>query len=315
MNHQMPLNDELITKYLCGEASADEAIMLETWKAASPENQKHFDQMQKTHHMVYGKDASLPDKERARKSLKKSLFGNTISFRKYYIAAAFILGMAVLSVFMWNEYMSNQDVKILAKDDSVHQVLNDDSEVTLAQNGQITIEKGFGKTHRHLHLSGKAEFNVKHLKTKPFIIDADGVYIEDIGTVFTVKSLPFSDTVFAIVKEGIVKLYDDAGSQITIKAGEEAWYVRSQKKIITDPNTKTIKFDFRDTSLSDIIALLQETYHVDITLTPKSIGSCQITTQFFDEDLATIITIITETLGFKYQYEDHHFKIEGKPCQ
>ncbi|MBK8627990.1 MAG: hypothetical protein IPN86_21255 [Saprospiraceae bacterium] len=28
----------------------------------------------------------------------------------------------------------------------------------------------------------------------------------------------------------------------------------------------------------------------------------------FDEEVATIITVIAETLGFKYEYQDHHYK-------
>ena len=111
------------------------------------------------------------------------------------------------------------------------------------------------------------------------------------------------------------RLYDEHGSEIIIKAGEKAWYIRSQKTIITDLETKVLKFDFKDTRLAEVVDLLEKTYQIDVQLSPESIGECKITTQFFDEEVATIITVIAETLGFKYEYQDHHYKISGKPCQ
>ncbi|MGB4959774.1 MAG: FecR family protein, partial [Saprospiraceae bacterium] len=213
--------------------------------------------------------------------------------------------------------MQRQDMptEMFAKNEAIHKILNDKSEITLSKNSRITFGRGYGKNSRKLKLSGDAQFSVTHNDALPFIIESDGVYIEDLGTIFTVESQPQSDTVYVVVNEGIVRLYDELGNEIIIKAGEKAWYIRSQKKIITDIDTKTIKFDFKDTRLMDAVVLLGKTYDIDIQLIPESIGECRITTQFFDEEVATIITIITETLGFKYQYQDHHYKIEGKPCQ
>ncbi|MBK9736370.1 MAG: FecR domain-containing protein [Saprospiraceae bacterium] len=312
MNTQHPINDDFIVKYLCGEASPEEAVQMEAWKAASPQNQQYFNNMEQTYLRVYDKKISSPDKQKAWLTFSNKVAKKSNPYWMYGLAAIFLVGLVAVMFLMKRQEIPSE---MYAEKEAIHKILNDKSEITLDRNSRITFGEGFGKNSRQLKLSGKAAFTVTHNAALPFIIESDGVYIEDLGTVFTVESQPKSDTVYVVVNEGIVRLYDEHGSEIIIKAGEKAWYIRSQKKIITDIDSKTVKFDFKDTRLADAVALLEETYDIDIRLMPESIGDCKITTQFFDEEVATIITVITETLGFKYQFEDHHYKIEGKPCQ
>lgn len=304
--------DDLISKYLCGEATPDEAMQLDEWKQTSKENQLYFDNMQETFLLVSNAEWSAPDKKAAwQKFNNKSKPGFRISWL-YGLAAALSMGILAVVFLMKTDKMP---LEIIANNTVVTRSLSDQSEVTLQPQSNITYEEGFGTKHRQLKLSGKGKFTVTHNEDLPFIIESNGVFVEDLGTVFSVESLPESDTVYVVVNEGIVRLYDEHGSEIIIKAGEKAWYIRSQKTIITDLETKVLKFDFKDTRLVEAIDMLEDTYQIDIKLSPESIGECKITTQFFDEEVATIITVIAETLGFKYEYQDHHYKIEGKPCQ
>ncbi|MBK9255139.1 MAG: FecR domain-containing protein [Saprospiraceae bacterium] len=304
--------DDLISKYLCGEATPDEAIKLEEWKQISKENQLYFDNMQQAFLMVSNVEWSAPDKKAAWQKFNAKPKPSTKIGWMYGLAAALVVGLLSVFFLMKND---KRPLELIANATAVTQSLSDQSEVTLQANSKISYEDGFGTEHRKLKLSGKGKFTVTHNDNLPFIIESNGVFIEDLGTVFSVESVPDSDTVYVVVNEGIVRLYDEYGSEIIIKAGEKAWYIRSQKNIITDLETKVLKFDFKNTRLAEVIALIEETYLVNIKLDPAAIGECKITTQFFDEEVATIITVIAETLGFKYEYQDHHYKITGKPCQ
>jgi len=306
------ITDDLISKYLCGEATPEEAMQLEEWKQTSKDNKLYFDNMQETFLLVSNVEWSAPDKKAAwQKFTSESKSGFKISWI-YGIAAVLSMGILVVVFLMKADKMP---LEIIANNTVVTRSLSDQSEVTLQPQSNITFEEGFGTRHRQLKLSGKGKFTVTHNEDLPFIIESNGVFIEDLGTVFSVESMPESDTVYVVVNEGIVRLYDEHGSEIIIKAGENAWYIRSQKTIISDLDTRVLKFDFKDTRLVEVIDLLEYTYQIDVKLSPESIGECKITTQFFDEEVATIITVIAETLGFKYEYQDHHYKIEGKPCQ
>lgn len=308
-NHSI---DDLISKYLCGEATPDEAMQLEEWKQNSADNQLYFDNMQETFMLVSNVEWSTPDKKAAwHKFNSKPKPSFKISWM-YGLAAVLALGLLSVVFLMKDD---KRPLELIANNSAITRSLSDQSEVTLQAKSNITFEEGFGTSHRQLKLSGKGKFTVTHNENLPFIIESNGVFIEDLGTVFSVESMPESDTVYVVVNEGIVRLYDEHGSEIIIKAGEKAWYIRSQKTIITDLDTKVLRFDFKDTRLMEVIDLLEDTYQVEIKLSPESIGECKITTQFFDEEVATIITVIAETLGFKYEYQDHHYKITGKPCQ
>jgi transmembrane sensor len=304
--------DDLITKFLSGEANPDEAIQLEVWIKSSKENADYFSNMEQAHHLIYNTERSTPNKELAWQKLNHKKEKKSINLRWIYgiVAASFVLISGV--IFLMNQSDNNQ---IIASDVAIHKVLNDKSEIDLQPNSQITFNKAFGITHRKMQFTGKANFKVKHNDTMPFVIESQGVFIEDLGTEFSVVSEPTKDTIYVVVNEGIVRLYDEDGHEIIIKAGEKAWYIKSKKQIISDKDTKVVKFDFKDTKLSEAIQLIGKTYDVAIELSPSSIGDCTITTQFFDEELATIITIITETLGFRYEYNDNTYKIIGKPCQ
>lgn len=308
------INDDIITKYLCGEASPEEAISLENWKASSPQNKAYFDNMEQTFMLVSGIEIAVSDPQKVWEKINPDVPVKITRFRWIYgIAAVFLTGMVAV-IFLIN-IKNKHASEFYASDKTVQKTLNDHSIITLQKNGFVTLNKDYGKTNRKLTLKGKAEFKVVHNEKLPFIIESQGVFIEDLGTIFTVESEPDSDTVYVVVNEGIVRLYDEHGSEIIIKAGEKAWYIRSQKQIITSLDTKVLKFDFKDTKLSDAVTLLSETYNVNIKLQPDGIGNCRITTQFFDEEIATIITIIAETLGFQYECQNHQYIINGQPCK
>ncbi len=304
--------DDLIAKYLCGEATPEEAMELEAWKSASTENLAYFQAAEQTLILV---DQSQPPQINSNEAWQKFFVKSfhQKNYRRYYtIAALFTMGLlAVLMLFK----PTDKAALIIAGQKEVIQMLPDSSLIRLALNSNLAYANGFGKTNRQVTLTGKADFTVIHHTNLPFIIDAKGVYVEDLGTVFTVDNQPDSDTLVLIVQEGMVRLYDDHGSELIVKAGEKAWYIRSDKKIISQAETKVVSFDFKDRRLEEVISLLRETYDTHIELSPVEIGECKITTRFFDEDVATIITVITETMGFTYQYHNHHYIIEGKPCR
>jgi transmembrane sensor len=308
------INDDIITKYLCGEASPEEAISLEDWLKESPENREYFGKMEQTFLLVSKGEKALPNRKDAWNKFQKNEIPKVKSYRWLYnVAAVLLVGM--ISFLFYLNSNKNQVSEIYASNNPVNKKLKDNSFLHLGKFSKVVLENGFGVTNRKLLLEGKADFKVVHDEKMPFIIESNGVFIEDLGTVFSVETEPKSDTVYVVVNEGIVRLYDEHGSEIIIKAGEKAWYIRSKKQIISSLDTKVVKFDFKDTNLKEVVKLLSETYDVNIKLQPEGIGNCRLTTQFFDEEIATIVTIISETLGFKYEYKGQQYIIQGTPCK
>jgi len=313
MNKNQSLDQDLIITYLMGEASPEEAIAVEKYIQKSEENKLTFSELAKVHRAAFQKPFLETDKDAAWAKLEKVTINNSNTRVIWLgIAAVFVLG--VLAVFsLFPKTINNRE--FIALEQSVSKVLSDKSEVTIFQNSTLKLAEGFGVTNRNMILNGKANFNVSHEGRHPFIVQAGNVMIEDIGTAFTIENHSYSDTVYVVVNEGIVRMYDENGQELLIKAGEKAWYIKSEKRIIADTATKVIKFDFRNTKLSDAVRFLEDAYDVVIELDPKQLGDCVITTQFFDEDLPTIINVITETNGLSYEYYHNTYKIRGGTCQ
>lgn len=303
--------DALIAKYLNGEALPHEAIELEDWCNQQPENRTYFDEMVKTLSLIDGNKWSVPVVSASYRQLKQRI-GIKRTYRA--VIAASLIAILSLVFFTLNE---NQGSKtIIAGSQPLEHQLMDLTKIMLSPGARVDIDNNYGKASRKVSLSGEATFDVQHDDTNKFIIHAGGgVYIEDLGTQFLVNAKPDSDTLFVIVSEGIVRLFDESGHEIILKAGEKAWYIRSSKQIITDLDTRVVKFNFNNTRLEEVMRLLSETYDFKIEFEPAVISECKLTTQFFDEEIATIMTVICETLDFSYEYHKNKYIIKGKPCQ
>lgn len=315
--------DELIARFLSGEASPEEAMMLEDWKQETPENRAHYEQSERLFAMLQAgqKPAEIdtakawqnvrsrPDRENVKPLYRKTTFTR--------IAAALIilLGIGAGLVLFFN---TDQTGTSYMADNSAKDVkLSDGTEVTVFAHSSLTADKGFGKTNRLMHLTGNAAFSVVHDESMPFVIDAGHVFIKDIGTRFTVRSSLDTDTVYVHVDEGIVLLFDSLGSALEIRATEHALYIRSKKQIVKNETTvalPNVQLSFTNKPLGEVIATLNATYNTSIILQNASLKNCTITTRFEHEDLDTIINIIAETLGLSYEKTANGYIIKGNTC-
>ena len=315
--------DELISKFLSGEASPEEAMLLEDWKEETPENRAHYEQSERLFFMLHtsGKAAEIDTTgawEKVSTQLGqekiKPLYSKTILLR---IAAALILLLGIGSVFVLFFNTNAEGVSYMADNTEKDIKLSDGTEVTMYAHASLTADKDFGKTNRLMRLKGDATFSVVHDETMPFVIDAGNVFIKDIGTRFTIRSSPDTDTVYVRVDEGIVLLFDSMGSALEIRATEKALYIRSKKQIVKEETTvaqPNSQLSFRNNALGEVITILNATYHTNITVQNASLKDCKITTRFEHEDLETIIGIITETLGLSYEKTAGGYLIKGTSC-
>lgn len=315
--------DELISRFLSGEASPEEAMMLEDWKLEAPENLAHYEQSEKTITLLgHGAAPAEIDTAKAWQKVKPLLDREKVkplypknTFTRIAAALIILLGIGAGLVLLFNtdpkgvSYMADKQAKEIQ--------LPDGSEATVFAHSSLTADNGFGKTNRLMHLNGNASFSVVHDEAMPFVIDAGNVFIKDIGTRFTVRSSLDTDTVYVHVDEGIVLLFDSLGSALEIKATEHALYIRSKKQIVKNETTVALpntQLSFSNKPLGDVIATLNATYNTAIILQNASLKNCTITTRFEHEDLDTIISIITETLGLSYEKTATGYIIKGNTC-
>ncbi len=307
--------DALIGKFLTGEAGPEEAMFLEDWIAESNENKTYFEQSAK----AFGLVEKVVSTDKAWTNVQSQLTQAPI--RKLSIgwisAVAAILILSFGAVF----YLLNsneQNNLFTAGKEKKNIELNDGTDIQLAAHSSLELSAGYGKKDRSLTLKGSGYFSVKHSKKLPFIIDAGPIHIKDLGTKFDVKTT--EDTIYVRVDEGIVVIYDNKGMKLTLHANESAHYVISNGDLKMDVVIENLKTKYKtilldNLRLEDVVDLLNKTYQVNIRIDNPALKNCRITTEFLNEDLDTVLTVISQTLEVTIIKEKNtEYLIKGMAC-
>lgn len=312
--------DIIIAKFLAGEASPEEALWLDDWKREEKDHQVYFEQCLNLSGLVSFRDI---DSSKAWKKMEPSLNKEAriiplTSTRIILRVAASILLITFLGVMAFLMFRDKKP-EILAYTAGEKELLvklNDGTEVLLAPQAELTTIN-YGENNRVIRLKGDAYFSVVHDGENPMIVDAGKVFVKDIGTKFRIKNSPDTDTVYVHVDEGVVLLFDSIGSQIEIKASGNAMYVRSSKQIMANikPNNQTTaNFIFNNKPLQEVVDELNSKYQANIVIEKDVLKTCTITTRFTNEDLETILLVVTETLGLQFEKNQNGYIIKGEAC-
>lgn len=320
--------DELIGKYLAGEASADETVMVETWVAENEANQKYLNQ----HKIIFEKAATVKewqefDADAAWNKLKSKIqkpevkvvpLRQSSSYSFLKIAASIILVMGV--GFWLYKFQKTGPIEVVAQKEAVSDTLPDGSGVFLNKKTNLTYAYDKVKKTHTVKLKGEAYFSIKHEDDKKFIIETEGLYIRDIGTSFNVKSYPESNTVEVVVMEGEVVFFTNNNPGIHLRANGKGTYNKTTKTFSIDQpenNTlayKTKFFSFSDTDLGTAVATLNEVYETKISI-PDHLRECPLTVSFNNEDIQEIAAVIAETLGLTATDTGNEITLEGAGCE
>jgi transmembrane sensor len=322
--------DDLIAKYLAGEALPDEAILLDEWRSMSPENELYFTQSEKAfqfnHTTITKTDTArlyqdvLSQMEQYEKKEAK-----IIPLKRHFTPlriAASLLVISFLSAVIHFTLRKNglAEITIASADTTQQQQLADGSTVFLNKHTKLIVEGGFNGKKRKLKLEGEAFFEVVHDDKKPFVIEAGGIQIKDIGTAFNVKAQPESDSVIVSVSEGIVDITNGEHT-VQLMADQSLIYIRSTNTFgkttnvsVNSASYKTRIFKFKATTLEDVIATVNEVYGPIMILENKKLAKCNITVEFENQSPQTIVDIVTETLGLTYDNRNGQYVIKGTSC-
>jgi transmembrane sensor len=311
---QMENIDELIAKYLSGNASPEEAMDLENWKNQSAENQNYF-QQSKNAHALSNRNGLKPknDKHTSWEKLNERLERTDSKLIPLYRKPFFMRVAATVIVlvgigFLLQRFYSSApvpSVQIASSSMVTTDTLPDGSSVVLNKNSELTFNQN-GKD-RKANLKGEAFFNVVHNDKVPFEVCIADVTIKDIGTAFNVKAIANTGVIEVAVESGEVSISSAKLSGIILKQGEKAVYTITSGQISKSTlqpldNIATYKskmFVFKGTSLTSVITQLSDVYNTRIELADSVLVNKSVNVTFQNESLDTIINILTEALNLK----------------
>ncbi len=332
MNRQEDHIDELIGKYLAGEAEADEIAFIESWAGKDEVNQKYIEQFstifqkaaQVREFQVYDTDAAWTKlKANLRSPGGKVIpIQNRSPFGLIWRIAATVIVAVGIGYFTYTSFSSSaiEPFVVETAKKIVTDTLPDGSSVVLNRETKLAYSFDKKKQAHTVKLSGEAFFSIHHDDSKTFIIDLAGVFIRDIGTSFNVKAYPESNTIEVVVEEGEVMFYSDEDSGIYLRENGKGVYNKDTKTFTIDqpePNAlayTTKFFSFSNTDLVSVVEALNDVYDKKIIL-HDNLKNCHLTVSFNNETQEEIVTIIAETLGLTVTEADGKIKLEGPGCE
>lgn len=309
------MNDDLLVKYLVGEAGMAEANLVEKWLQASKENQKYYEDLillwEKSLQLAPPKSVDVDDawirmrqrlKQEEHKSRPAGIFRlNNITWLRAAAMLVVIAGLAWIGYFVSNNANDVTMVNVASAQNILSDTLSDGSVITVNKNSKLSYPSKFNANTREVSMQGEAFFQVTPDKRKPFIIHVNDVTVKVVGTSFNIRSVHGKTEV--IVETGIVQVTRQ-NSTVELRPGEKLVTQVNDASIVKDSARDKLYNYYRsreficdNTSLKRLVEILNEAYDSNIVIENKSIENLPITTVFKDEPLDNILSVISATLG------------------
>jgi ferric-dicitrate binding protein FerR (iron transport regulator) len=316
VNREQHNIDELLVKYLLGEADAQEHLTLNKWRDASPVNEKyaqHFELIWKESKAFESK--SNLDENEAWERLKRKIEGPNqqennaakriaLNWKNITRIAAVLVVMLGAGYFIFSQ--QSHKMQMVSSEMAVRiETLPDGSVVTLNKNASISYPKKFSGRSRTVVLNGEAFFNITPNKEKPFIIQANGVDIKVVGTSFNVKSAATKTEV--IVETGIVEVSKNENI-VRLSPKEKAIVNATSEKPLKENSSDMLytyyrsnEFECINIPLWRVVEVLNEAYQAQIIIANPEIKDLRFRTNLINQNLDDNLAIIAETLDISIE--------------
>jgi transmembrane sensor len=188
-------------------------------------------------------------------------------------------------------------------------VLPDGTGVWLNTASSIRFPTSFTGTKREVTVTGETYFEVAKDKSKPFIVQANDVAVQVLGTSFNIEAWPEKAIVSTTLLEGSV-LLESVKGKLTLKPGQQA--VAGQTiKVNNDTDIDQVmawkkeQFVFRANTIEDIMENLVRYYDFEVAYQAPITSSLFVGTFSRNAPLSEILLFLEKTGSV-------HFRVEGR---
>ncbi|WPU93225.1 FecR domain-containing protein [Mucilaginibacter sabulilitoris] len=307
------MSEDILIKYILGEATATEAQEIEAWVAVSKANAKKFEEVKiilETSKRL-AQVSPLGEAEAWEKFKEKRTTGKgepaqirSINYNTSWlrIAAAIVvlIGAGWAGYYLYEQSgMSSRLVSIKTLNEVRTETLPDGSVVHLNKNSGISYTGNF-KSRREIKLTGEAFFEVKHNEHVPFTVQVNDITVKDIGTAFNIKSEAQNTEV--IVESGIVQV-SKSNNSVQLNPNEMVSVKHGDKQLKVEKSTDMLYNYYRSntfvangTPLWRLVDILNEAYGANIKIENTALRNVPITSTFkYEDSLTKVLEVIKST--------------------
>ena len=308
------MNEEILIKFILGEATAAEAQEVKDWVAISSANSQKLEDIKiilETSERLaqvspLGETEAWENFKRkralaTRQSAKVIPIKTNTNWLRIAAAVLFLVGSGWGALYLYNGQKgpTSGEVNLKATNKVLIDTLPDGSIIHVNKNSSIAYNSDF-KSKRVVNLIGEAFFNVKHNSAVPFTVHVNGVNIVDVGTAFNVKSKQHNTEI--IVESGIVSVSKNnntvqlhARQMISIKPGDKTFKIERSNDMLYNYYVSNT-FIANKTPLWHLIDVLNDAYNADIKIENNPLRNAPITVTIrLQDSLTDILDLIKET--------------------
>jgi ferric-dicitrate binding protein FerR (iron transport regulator) len=329
MNHIPPYENDLITRYLSGEASPEDIAQLSSWLSEDPANAKVFEEYQKIwsdldQHAVSG--ISIDDEwERFEKKIQAdnipAISARRTSFNYFLRIAAALIILLIPGYFVFHYLTIPAGMNLVASAGILEDQLPDGSFVTLNKGSSVAYVAKRGK-ERSVKLEGTAYFRVAHDNSRPFIVACDDMRVEVLGTSFMVSTPSGDGKLEVTLDTGKVALYKAGkdSERVFLEPGQKAVISGDQISVMKNDDRnymswKTKKLVFINDPLSLIVSEIEKMHGTRIRLSDPSIAGCRVTATFDHQTDESMLNVLKETLSLSLEKNSSGYVLSGNGCE
>ena len=186
--------------------------------------------------------------------------------------------------------------------------LQDGSTVYLSRGSSITYPRKFIKGIREVSLKGEAYFQVSPDKNHPFVVQADLINIEVLGTSFRISGAVGNEQTISVESGRVMVTLKSNGETSTTEAGETV-LVRGEEmeKSLTADVRQFGRFlermRFKDARLSDVAAIINRNFEGGEIVVDPSVKDRLLTATFSDKTPESMARLITLAMDLSYRRE------------
>lgn len=201
--------------------------------------------------------------------------------------------------------------------------LPDGTEVTLNRYTSLSYPKKFKGEKREVQLSGEAYFDVTKDKSRPFIVQAETVEVEVLGTRFNVEAYPNDELIKTTLFEGSVAMSTPhEAERIILKPQQSATYDKRAKNRLEAEEEENAGDElawksggliFSNLPLKEICRQLSNTFAVPIRIESPELGEYRMSGRFLDgENLEQILFLLQTAGNFDHTFHGKAITITSK---
>ncbi|WP_026729559.1 FecR family protein [Flavobacterium denitrificans] len=193
--------------------------------------------------------------------------------------------------------------------------LSDGTVVSLNSGTTLRYPEQFGiNGNRNVYLTGEAFFEVAKDKMHPFIVHANQVNVEVLGTKFNVSAYPENPTVNGTLIEGSIEMSEAVNSSnvVLLAPNQMATWHNNSKKIVVKEVEPAFyvawtkgELAFKDTPFSTIAKIIQRTYDVEIINENSDLARQNFTgtINISESSVENILDLLKRDTPFNYSIE------------